>query len=373
LHIFSFVFPEILSSSCLLVNSRWYNLINSTSYLWTTWDRCYPFLLFHPPITTSNVKDKLMIEVMKNKRWRECRFRNRHYFEAYRGTMLLNMSLCGHLLATSTNDHLVKIWDVSCSEDSSSSNDESDFEGVKTWKIHPDTPMKVFGGHVASPKALQLSPSLLISGGLDKINIWDPTDNSLLAILPEASHCQDLCFFSATLINTHKATLQHWDLYTTSLVSEIPSPTNSDIREVKAADNMIIGMDRHQINSWDLRAPKDSCSTVVDEQGIVDCLVFDGQHTVIYNTADEVKFIDTRTNQQTQGIDVLSNLVCTTYLEGYKLILGEDPVQIRVFDIRDLSAPLFSLKTSRTPCKVRSHEQMLVSGARAWGVNVWEF
>jgi hypothetical protein len=43
------------------------------------------------------------------------------------GTMLLNMSLCGNLLATSTNDHLVKIWDVSCSEDSSSSNDESEY------------------------------------------------------------------------------------------------------------------------------------------------------------------------------------------------------------------------------------------------------
>lgn len=111
LHIFSFVPPETLCA-CLIVNSKWYNLINLTPSLWTTWDRFYPFLLPHPPVATCNAKQRLLEEVMKNKRWKECNFKNRHYFEAYKGTLLLNMSLCGNLLATSTNDHLVKIWDI---------------------------------------------------------------------------------------------------------------------------------------------------------------------------------------------------------------------------------------------------------------------
>ena len=51
-------------------------------------------------------------------------------------------------------------------------------------------------------------------------------------------------------------------------------------------------MDTHQIHAWDLRAHGGGlCATVTDEKGIIDCLVFDGGNTVIYNTADEVKFI----------------------------------------------------------------------------------
>ena len=117
LYILSFVIPETLCSSCIIVNSKWYNLINSTPSLWTTWDSFYPFLLPHPPITIGNVKDKVVLEVMNNTRWKACKYKNRHYFEAYRGTLLLNMSLCDNLLATATNDHLVKIWDISCTEE----------------------------------------------------------------------------------------------------------------------------------------------------------------------------------------------------------------------------------------------------------------
>jgi hypothetical protein len=67
------------------------------------------------------------------------------------------------------------------------------------------------------------------------------------------------------------------------------------------------------------------------------------------------------------------HIACTLFLEDNKLVIGEDPVQIRVFDVRDVETPLFSLKTSRNPCKVRSLQNLLVCGYRSWGVSFWEF
>ena len=54
-----------------------------------------------------------MMAVIKNNKWKVGKYSSRHYFEAHRGTLLINMSLYGDLLATSTNDHLVKIWNIS--------------------------------------------------------------------------------------------------------------------------------------------------------------------------------------------------------------------------------------------------------------------
>jgi hypothetical protein len=120
LHIFSYISPETLCYSCVQVNSNWYNLITFTPSLLTSWDRFYPFLFPHPPITVglNDVKSTVMLEVMKNTRWRECRFKNRHYFEAYRGilssiylsSLLLNirnlLPMCGTCLPPMPSLHL---------------------------------------------------------------------------------------------------------------------------------------------------------------------------------------------------------------------------------------------------------------------------
>lgn len=82
---------------------------------------------------------------------------------------------------------------------------------------------------------------------------------------------------------------------------------------------------------------------------------------------------DMRTNSQTQKIDVFKNLVVTTCLEGNKLILGEDPCHIRAFDITNVAQPLFTIKTTRTPRKVKTFERLLVCGFRSWGVFTWQF
>lgn len=85
--------------------------------------------------------------------------------------------------------------------------------------------------------------------------------------------------------------------------------------------------------------------------------------------------LDLRTLQKIGKIDVDRNqLVVATCLEGKKLIVGEDPVQIRVFDITEINnGPLFTIKTSRTPKRVRSYGSLLVCGFRSWGVSTWEF
>lgn len=112
LHIFTFVHPLFLYLKCSLVNKRWCKLINLSTSLWLSWDKYYPFLLPHIPTTYGNIRRTLLHEIVADEKWRKGRISNKNYFEAHRGTMLLNMSLFEDKLATSANDHLVKLWHV---------------------------------------------------------------------------------------------------------------------------------------------------------------------------------------------------------------------------------------------------------------------
>ena len=77
-----------------------------------------------------------------------------------------------------------------------------------------------------SPPSIHFFISSFPNHNLIRNHIWDPSDNTLLAILDEASHCQDLCFSSSLLLNTHRSSIQHWDLNTVSIVSTLSSPTS---------------------------------------------------------------------------------------------------------------------------------------------------
>jgi hypothetical protein len=76
------------------------------------------------------------------------------------------------------------------------------------------------------------------------------------------------------------------------------------MREIKLKGNTVLAMTRHQIFAWDLRATSSPALTVTKQEGIVDCLEFDGRNTVICNTADEVKFF---------GISIWKVLALTNY------------------------------------------------------------
>lgn len=112
LHIFTFVPPLTLCSSCNLVNFRWYKLIVSSAPLWISWDKYYPFLLPHIPTPQRNIKNDLLAEVMVDKKWRNGEFKEKFYSEAHKGTMLMSMSLWQDRFATSSNDHLIKLWEL---------------------------------------------------------------------------------------------------------------------------------------------------------------------------------------------------------------------------------------------------------------------
>ncbi len=148
--IFSLAPPDSLCS-CILVQTRWYSIINNSPILWKVINEGYPWLVrpssFIWPLNPSvpYLKKCFNARFLNESKWRKGMYTFQIASNMEVGT-LLSMSAYNQVIATSYMELGIKIWQVQGKE------------------IHLKS---ILYGHSSFPRALHLVEDALVSGGRD--------------------------------------------------------------------------------------------------------------------------------------------------------------------------------------------------------------
>lgn len=117
------------------------------------------------------------------------------------------------ILATASNDNMIKLWDITLSPSSHSSVSPRDYPSSfshPSTTPHEYTAHTTLSGHTSLIQHMQFHHGVLVSGSLDGIHVWNMEKEKCTKVIHENERCYQLQFEDELLVHGHTFGFKVW-------------------------------------------------------------------------------------------------------------------------------------------------------------------